>query len=210
MPRILIADDHSVVRQGLIQILRDELPGAFFAEASTGKETIERVREEEWDILVLDISFRDKTGFDVLREARVIAPRLPVLILSMYTEEQYAVRSLRSGAAGYVTKGTAPREIAAAVILVLEGKRYITPAVAEKLADDLRLDSQKLPHERLSDREYEVFRRLAVSKTVKEIAAELSLSVQTISTYRTRLLTKMGMRSNSQLTDYALRNRLFE
>lgn len=210
MPRILVADDHSVVRQGLVQILRDELPGAFFGEATTGKETIERVREEEWDILVLDISFRDRTGFDVLRETRVIAPRLPVLILSMYTEEQYAVRSLRSGAAGYVTKSTAPREIAAAVILVLDGKRYITPAVAERLADDLRLDSQKLPHERLSDREYEVFRRLALSKTVKEIAAELALSVQTISTYRSRLLTKMGMRSNSQLTDYVLRNRLFE
>lgn len=210
MPRILIADDHSVVRQGLVQILRDELPGAYFGETATAKETIDRVREEEWDILVLDISFGDRTGFDVLRETRTLAPRLPVLILSMYAEEQYAVRSLRSGAAGYVTKSTAPGEIAAAVVMVLEGKRYITPAVAEKLADDLRADSQKLPHERLSDREYEVFRSLASSKTVKEIARDLCLSVQTISTYRSRLLNKMGMRSNSQLSEYALRNRLFE
>jgi DNA-binding NarL/FixJ family response regulator len=210
MPRILVADDHAVVRRGLIEILRDVLPDAVFGEAESGARTLELARREPWDVVVLDVSLPDQNGLDVLKQIRVFAPRLPVLILSMYPEEQFALRAFRAGAAGYVTKKTAPQEIGDAVRRVLGGRRYITPSIAERMALDLARPTDRAPHELLSDREYQVFRRLAMGKTVKDIGAELTLSVQTVSTYRARILSKMGFRTNAELTEYAIRSGLLD
>jgi two-component system, NarL family, invasion response regulator UvrY len=210
MTRILLADDHEVVRQGLKEILRQAMADAAFGDAATGEEAITRARLETWDILILDISMPDKSGLDVLKELRQIRPGLPVLILSMYPEEQFAVRALRAGAAGYVTKRTAATELVSAVERVLEGRRYVSPSLAERLAGEIGLSSGKAPHELLSDREFQVFRLLASGKTVTAIAAELGLSVPTVSTYRTRILEKMGMTDGSDLVQYAIVNRLLE
>jgi two-component system, NarL family, invasion response regulator UvrY len=210
MPRILVADDHAVVRRGLIEILRDVLADAVFGEAESGARTLELARRELWDVVVLDVSLPDQNGLDVLKQIRVFAPRLPVLILSMYPEEQFALRAFRAGAAGYVTKKTAPQEIGEAVRRVLGGGRYITPSIAERMALDLARPTDRAPHELLSDREYQVFRRLAMGKTVKDIGAELTLSVQTVSTYRARILSKMGFRTNAELTEYAIRSGLLD
>jgi DNA-binding NarL/FixJ family response regulator len=208
--RILVADDHAVVRRGLIEILRDVLPNALFGEAESGARALELARRELWDVVVLDVSLPDQNGLDVLKQIRVFAPQLPVLILSMYPEEQFALRAFRAGAAGYVTKRTAPQEIGEAVRRVLAGGRYITPSIAERMALDLARPTDKAPHEILSDREYQVFRRLAMGKTVKDIGAELALSVQTVSTYRARILSKMGFRTNAELTEYAIRSGLLD
>jgi DNA-binding NarL/FixJ family response regulator len=210
MQRILIADDHGVVRHGLIQILQDALPDADFGEAETGREAVEEVQRESRDLVILDISLPDQNGLQVLKQIHAIAPRLPVLILSMHPEEQFAVRAIRAGAAGYVTKRTAPQEIAVAARRVLAGHRYVTASIAERLVVEVGRTSDRPPHERLSDREYEVFRLLALGKTVKESGAELSLTVQTVSTYRARLLEKMGLETNAQLTEYLIQNRLFD
>jgi two-component system, NarL family, invasion response regulator UvrY len=210
MQRILIADDHGVVRHGLIQILQDALPEAEFGEAETGREAVEKVQSETRDLVILDISLPDQNGLQVLKQIRAIAPRLPVLILSMHPEEQFAVRAIRAGAAGYVTKRTAPQEIVVAARRVLSGHRYVTASIAERLVVEVGRTSEGPPHERLSDREYEVFRLLALGNTVKESAAELSLTVQTVSTYRARLLEKMGLETNAQLTEYLIQNRLFD
>lgn len=210
MARILVADDHAVVRRGLIEILRDVLPNALFGEAESGARALELARRELWDVVVLDVSLPDQNGLDVLKQIRVFAPQLPVLILSMYPEEQFALRAFRAGAAGYVTKRTAPQEIGEAVRRVLAGGRYITPSIAERMALDLARPTDKAPHEILSDREYQVFRRLAMGKTVKDIGAELALSVQTVSTYRARILSKMGFRTNAELTEYAIRSGLLD
>ena len=210
MPQILVADDHAVVRRGLIEILRDSVPGAAFGEAETGWRALELARAEKWDLAILDVSLPDQSGLEVLKQIRGFAPRLPVLVLSMHPEEQFALRALRAGAAGYVTKKTAPQEIGEAVRRVLAGGRYITPSLAEMMALEMSQRIEKEPHERLSDREYQVFRRLALGKTVKEIASELSVSVQTVSTYRARILAKMGFRTNAELTEYAIRDHLLE
>ncbi|HEV8608975.1 MAG TPA: response regulator transcription factor [Thermoanaerobaculia bacterium] len=210
MPRILVADDHAVVRRGVIEILRDSVPGATFGEAETGGRALELARAEKWDLAILDVSLPDQSGLEVLKQIRGFAPRLPVLVLSMHPEEQFALRTLRAGASGYVTKRTAPQEIGEAVRRVLAGGRYITPSLAERMALEMAERIEKAPHERLSDREYQVFRRLALGKTVKEIASELSVSVQTVSTYRARILTKMGFRTNADLTEYAIRDHLLE
>jgi len=210
MPQILVADDHAVVRRGLIEILRDSVPGAAFGEAETGWRAVELARAEKWDLAILDVSLPDQSGLEVLKQIRGFAPRLPVLVLSMHPEEQFALRALRAGAAGYVTKKTAPQEIGEAVRRVLAGGRYITPSLAEMMALEMSQRIEKEPHERLSDREYQVFRRLALGKTVKEIASELSVSVQTVSTYRARILAKMGFRTNAELTEYAIRDHLLE
>jgi two-component system invasion response regulator UvrY len=210
MPQILVADDHAIVRRGLIEILRDSVPGAAFGEAETGWRALELARAQKWDLAILDVSLPDQSGLEVLKQIRGFAPRLPVLVLSMHPEEQFALRALRAGAAGYVTKKTAPQEIGEAVRRVLAGGRYITPSLAEMMALEMSQRIEKEPHERLSDREYQVFRRLALGKTVKEIASELSVSVQTVSTYRTRILAKMGFRTNAELTEYAIRDHLLE
>lgn len=206
--RILIADDHAVVRQGLKQILAAEFKQAVFGEASTGQQAIELTWREPWDVLVLDITMPGQNGLDVLKAIKKSRPRLPVLVLSMHPEDQFAVRLLKIGAAGYMTKESAPAELVGAVKKVLNGGRYVSTALAEKMAAFLAMDVQSAPHERLSDREFVVLRLIASGKTVSEIAQELSLSVKTVSTYRTRILEKMGMRHSAELTHYAIQNQL--
>ena len=206
--RILIADDHAVVRQGLKQILAAEFKQAVFGEASNGQQAIELVWRESWDVLVLDITMPGQNGLDVLKAIKKSRPRLPVLMLSMHPEDQFAVRMLKIGAAGYMTKESAPAELVGAVKKVVNGGRYVSPALAEKMASFLSIDVQTAPHERLSNREFVVLRMIASGKTVSEIALELSLSVKTVSTYRTRILEKMGMRNSAELTHYAIQNQL--
>jgi DNA-binding NarL/FixJ family response regulator len=209
-PRILVADDHAVVRRGVIEILRDSVPGAEFGEAETGQRALELARAEQWDLAILDVSLPDQSGLELLKAIRGLDPAIPVLVLSMHSEEQFALRTLRAGASGYVTKKTAPQEIGEAVRRVLAGGRYITPSIAERMALEIADPKDKSPHERLSDREYQIFRRLAIGTTVKEIARELSVSVQTVSTHRARILAKMGFQTNAELTEYAIRDHLLE
>jgi two-component system, NarL family, invasion response regulator UvrY len=206
MTRILLADDHDVVRQGLKQILMESIPATSFGEASNGQEALRRARTEPWDVVVLDISLPDRSGLDVLKELRREFPALPVLVLSMHPEEQFAVRVLSAGAAGYVTKKTAAQELVAAVKKVLAGGRYVSASVAERLVVAVGVPRRSAadPHEALSDREYQVFRMLTMGKTVKEIGEELSLTPQTVSTHRSHILDKMGMTTNAELTQYAI------
>ena len=206
--RILIADDHAVVRQGLKQILAAEFKQAVFGEASTGQQALELAWRENWDVLVLDITMPGQNGLDVLKAIKKSRPRLPVLMLSMHPEDQFAVRMLKIGAAGYMTKESAPAELVGAVKKVVSGGRYVSPALAEKMAAYLAIDVQTAPHERLSDREFVVLRLIASGKTVSAIAQELSLSVKTVSTYRTRILEKTGMQNSAELTHYAIQNQL--
>jgi len=206
--RILIADDHAVVRQGLKQILAAEFKLAVFGEASTGQQALELAWRENWDVLVLDITMPGQNGLDVLKAIKKTRPRLPVLMLSMHPEDQFAVRMLKVGAAGYMTKESAPAELVGAVKKVISGGRYVSPALAEKMAAYLAIDVQTAPHERLSDREFVVLRLIASGKTVSAIAQELSLSVKTVSTYRTRILEKTGMQNSAELTHYAIQNQL--
>ncbi|HEY4673195.1 MAG TPA: response regulator transcription factor, partial [Nitrososphaerales archaeon] len=195
MIKILIADDHAVVRRGLKQILAEEPNMAVFGEACNAQEVLKNVREQDWDIVILDITMPDRSGLDVLKELKRERPKLPVLILSIHPEEQYAVRVLKAGAAGYMTKESAPEELVKAIRKVLRGGKYISPSLAEKLAFDLETDSEKPLHETLSDREYQVMCMIASGKTVKEIAKKLYLSVKTISTHRARILGKMKMKT---------------
>ncbi|HTB81359.1 MAG TPA: response regulator transcription factor [Opitutaceae bacterium] len=206
--RILIADDHAVVRQGLKQILAAEFKNAVFGEASNGQQAIELAWRESWDVLVLDITMPGQSGLDVLKAIKKSRPKLPVLMLSMHPEDQFAVRMLKIGAAGYMTKESAPAELVGAVKKVMSGGRYVSAALAEKMAAFLAIDVQTPPHERLSDREFLVLRLIASGKTVSVIAKELSLSVKTISTYRTRILEKTGMVNSAELTHYAIQNQL--
>ncbi len=208
--RILIADDHAVVRQGLKQILAAEFKKAVFGEAGTGRQAIDLVWKEPWDVVVLDITMPGGGGLEVLKEIKKSRPKLPVLMLSMHPEDQFAVRILKIGAAGYMTKESAPDELVGAVRKVMSGGRYVSPALAEKMASFLALDVQTPPHERLSDREFLVMRLIASGKPVGAIAKELNLSVKTISTYRTRILEKTGLANNAELTHYAIQNHLIE
>lgn len=208
--KILIADDHAVVRQGLKQILAAEFKRASFGEAANGQQALERVWKEEWDVVVLDLSMPGRTGLEVLKEIKRSKPSLPVVMLSMHPEDQFAVRLLKAGAAGYMTKESAPEELVGAVRKAMAGGRYVSPALAERMASYLVSDNQTPPHEKLSDREFLVLRLLASGKPVSVIARELSLSVKTISTYRARLLEKMGMSNNAELIHYALRNQLVD
>jgi len=209
MTRVLLVDDHEVVRKGLKEILADSVRGAVFGDACSGEEALREAAADKWDIVILDISLHDKSGLEVLQELRRSQPRLPVLILSMHPEEQFAVRAFRAGAAGYVTKRTAAKDLTAAVRKVLAGGKYVSASLAERLAVELQTGSQA-PHETLSDREYQVFRMLAMGKTVKQIGGELSLSPQTVSTHRAHILEKMGMTTNAELTQYAIQSRLLE
>jgi two-component system invasion response regulator UvrY len=208
--KILIADDHAVVRQGLKQILADEYRRATFGEASNAQEAIDRVDADNWDVVILDVTMPGRSGLEALREIRKTKPRLPILVLSMHPEDQFAMRVLKCGASGYMTKESAPGELVGAVKKVITGGRYVSPGLAEKMAAHLNTDFQVTPHERLSNREFLVLRLIASGKTVSQIAEELSLSVKTISTYRTRILEKMVMQSNAELTHYAIQNKLVE
>jgi DNA-binding NarL/FixJ family response regulator len=208
--RILIIDDHAVVRDGVKKIF-DEQPGAIlFGEASTRLEALELAREQDWDLAVLDLSLGSQSGLEVLKELKQIRPRLPVLILSMHSEEQYALRAFKAGASGYITKDSSRAELAKAVDKVAAGGRYVTAALAEKLVFDLGRGTNEPPHASLSDREFEVMRLIASGKTVTEIAELVSLSDKTISTYRARLLEKMRMKTNAELTRYAIQNNLVD
>jgi two-component system, NarL family, invasion response regulator UvrY len=208
MLRILIADDHTVVRRGLRQILLDEFPGAEIEEVADGGELIKKVMSAKWDVVVSDLSMPGRSGLEALQQIKISHPDLPVLILSIHPEEQYAIRALKSGAAGYLSKDTAPDELVKAVKKVLLGKKYISQAIAEKLANSFSPDNILQLHETLSDREFDVMRFLANGKSVSEIAEMLSLSVPTVSTYRARVMTKMNLKSNSDLTRYAIENKL--
>lgn len=210
MIRVLIADDHAVVRQGLKQILGDTPTMLVAGEATNGQEVLAKVRAETWDVVVLDISMPDRNGLDVLKELKAERPKLPVLMLSMYPEDQYAMRALKAGASGYLAKDSAADELVRAIQRVVAGGRYVSPHLAEKLAFEIGADSSKLPHETLSDREFQVLRLIAAGKSAKDIAAELSLSVKTVSTYRARLLEKMGLGSNAELIHYAIQNHLVD
>ncbi len=206
--KVLIADDHAVVRRGLKQILADDYKTLTVGEAQNAHDTLRLVREQDWDIVVLDISMPGKSGLDVLKELKQVRPKTPVLILTTHSEELYAVRAFKAGAAGYMTKESAPEHLIEAIQKVISGRRYISPVLAEILAAHLGGAVDKLQHESLSDREYEVLCLIASGKTVGQIADELSLSVTTISTYRARILEKMGMKNNAELTHYAIRNKL--
>jgi DNA-binding NarL/FixJ family response regulator len=208
--KILIADDHAIVREGLKQILSESPDLVVVAEAGSGQEVLEKIRKNDVDLVVLDIAMPGRGGLDILKEIKTQMPRLPVLMLSMYPEEQYAIRVLKSGASGYLTKESAPAELVKAIQQISQGRKYISPYLAEKLAIDLEVSTDKLPHELLSDREYQVMCMIASGKTLKEIAAGLSLSIKTISTYRSRILEKMNMKTNAELTHYAIKNRLVD
>ena len=210
MIRILIADDHTLVREGLKQILSDLPDMAVSDEARNGKEVLDKVRESDFDVILLDISMPGQSGLDILKQIKLLKPKLPVLILSMYPEEQYALRTLSAGAAGYLTKNSIPDELIEALRTVSLGKKYITLSLAEKLAFDLDVNAKKLPHERLSDREYQVMCMIASGKTVSQIAREISLSVKTISTHRAHILKKMKMKNNAELTHYAIKHGLVD
>jgi two-component system, NarL family, invasion response regulator UvrY len=210
MIRILIADDHPIVRRGLRQILAEQPDVGPVGEAENSQELLELVRRQVWDIVMLDIAMPGRGGLEVLKELRQERPRLPVLVLSMHPEEQYGVRALKAGAAGYLTKESAPEKLVQAIRKILSGGKYISAILAEKLAFAVERDRSKPLHEILSDREYQALCMIASGKTVSQIAGELSLSVKTISTYRSRILEKMQMKSNAEVTHYAIKNALID
>ncbi len=208
MIRVLIADDHAVVREGLKQIVTENPDMTIAGEAGNGHEVLELARTRDCDLVLLDLAMPGKDGLDTLKELRLLQPQLPVLILSVYPEEQYAVRLLRAGAAGYLTKESAPEELVAAIRKVSKGGRYVSASLGEQLALLLDSDSDRPPHEALSDREFRVMVMLASGKTVTEVADALCLSVKTISTYRSRALAKMNMRNNAEFSFYAMKHGL--
>lgn len=204
-PRILLVDDHAVVRSGIQQLLTAAGKRFHFGEAANAQETLLQLREQDWDLVLLDINLPGLNGLELLKRIRKEWPKIPVLILSMHSEEQYAVRAIRAGAAGYLTKDGPLPELVNAIDQVLTSQRpFITPQVAERMAAEMTSGMEGEPHERLSDREYHVFRLIASGKRVSEIAEEMALSVKTINTYRSRLLIKMGMKTNAELMRYAV------
>jgi len=208
--RVLLVDDHPIVRRGVRGVLVDAFADAVVQAVGSGSEALVLAREHQWDVMILDLSLPDATGLEILKQVREIQPRLPVLILSMHSAEQFARRAIAAGASGYLTKETADAELVMAVSRLLRGGKYFDAQVLERVALGLYPDREERPHERLSDREYQVLRMIGRGKTVSEIAATLSLSVKTVSTYRARVLVKMEMRTNAELTHYAVRQGLGE
>lgn len=206
MLRILIADDHSIVRRGLKEILTEQFPSAKITEVADTASLLAKIIKEEWDIVISDISMPGRSSLDALPEIKQYAPRLPVLVLSIYPEEQYAIRALKAGASGYLNKDLAPEELINAVRLVLSGRKYITPSIAEKLVDFTV--SERPLHDVLSDREFEVMKLIAAGKSITEIGGTLHLSITTISTYRARVLRKLNVKTNAELIHYAISHRL--
>jgi two-component system invasion response regulator UvrY len=210
MIRVLIADDHAILRRGLAQIIAEAGDMEVCAEAETGAQAVKLAREHAIDVVLLDITMPDRNGLDTLKQLKKEKPKLAVLMLSIHPEETYALRAIKSGASGYLTKQSAPALLVTAIRQVAGGRRYISPAVAEELAGTIADGSDRPPHATLSDREYETMRLIASGKTVSEIAADMSLSVKTVSVYRARLLQKMQLKNNSELTHYALKNQLVD
>jgi DNA-binding NarL/FixJ family response regulator len=208
MVRVLIADDHAVVREGLKRIVAQNADMTVVGEAGTGHEVLSFVRAHECDLVLLDLSMPGKDGLETLKELKVVKPQLPVLVLSVYPEEQYAVRLLRAGASGYLTKDSAPEELVAAIRKVSRHGHYVSAALAERLALMIESPDDRAPHERLSDREYRVMTLMASGRTVSEVADSLCLSVKTVSTYRARALRKLGMRTNAEFAFYAMKQGL--
>jgi DNA-binding NarL/FixJ family response regulator len=207
--KILLIDDHAIFRAGLRQLLLEELPVQHIEEAGDAASALAKVRKNSWDIILLDINLPDRSGIDVLKSIREISNKVPVLMLSMYSEEQYAIRALRAGAAGYLTKDAAPEVLIEAITAVARGGKYISKTLAEAMATHLQMPVMDGgPHKSLSDREYDIFVKLASGKTVSEIAVQLLLSVKTVSTYRARILKKMNLKNNAELTQYAYQNNL--
>lgn len=206
--KFLVADDHAIVRKGLAEILCDQFPSAVVREVADSHQVMEQVKNETWDVILLDISMPGRNGIDTLKQLRADGVKTPVLMLSMHSEDQYAVRVLKAGASGFLNKETATDELLEAVKKLLTGRKYITPSIAEKLVDNMGETEQKPAHEMLSDREMQVLQHIASGKTVSEIAEELSLSVNTISTYRARILEKLHLNNNAELTRYAIDNKL--
>ncbi len=208
--RVFIADDHAIVREGLKQILAESRDIVVGGEADNGHDTLKLLRKSKCHLLLLDISLPDRSGIDLLKQIRKDFPDTAVLMLSMHREDEYAIRSLRAGAAGYLTKQSAPGELIAAIRLVASGQKYVSAALAQELASQLGEDHEAAPHDSLSDREYQTLTLIASGKTVSLIAKELSLSVKTISEYRARLLVKMKLKNSAELTHYAIKNQLIE
>lgn len=208
--RILVVDDHAILRKGLKQILDDTPDLRVTGEAGSGMEAVQKVQHEEFDMVLLDISMPDKHGIDVLKQIKQIHPNLPVLMLSMHAEDQYALRSIKTGAAGYLNKQSAPAQLVTAIRQVASGKKYISSELAEQLADGLTQGYQELRHQKLSNREYQTLCLMASGKTLTEIGEIMSLSVKTVSVYRARLLEKMNLRNNAEAIHYAISNHLLE
>ena len=206
--KIILADDHSFIRLGLIQILKDEYPAATVKEVSDGAALVKEVTINDYDLVISDLDMPGRSGLEALEQIKLIKPDLPVLILSIYPEDLYAIRVLKAGASGYLMKESAPDQLVVAVQRALLGKKYITPAIVEKLASGLDTNSNKLPHENLSDREFEVFKMLATGKSVSQIGHILFLGTTTVSTYRSRILNKMDIKTNAGLTQYAMQNKI--
>lgn len=210
MIRVLIADDHAIVRRGLKQILADTTDIVVAGEAADGRQALDQVQAQAFDALVLDITMPGRGGLEILKDIKRLKPALPVLVLSMHAEEQYATRMLRAGAAGYLNKESAPEELVKAIRKVYSGGKYVSAAQAERMVGELQSDATKQPHELLSDREYEILCLIASGKTASQIARELALSVKTVSTYRARILEKMNLSTNAQLTHYAIKSGLVD
>lgn len=210
MIKVLITDDHAMFRAGLKHIIDEEFDMLVAGEAANGQEVMSKILDKDYDVVVLDINMPGRDGIEVLSEIKAVKPNIAVLVLSMYSEEQFAIRALREGASGYLTKESAPDELTSAIREVFRGGKYISPTVAQILAYNVDSHSEKLLHEKLSDREYEVMLQITIGKKIREIAGELNLSGKTISTYRTRILEKMGMETNAELTQYAIRHKLLK
>ncbi len=212
MINILLADDHPYLRRGLAQILTDEFPGAVIGEASNIPELLEQAQKQRWDVVVLDLNMPGRGGMDGLHELKRLCPTLPILVLSVNPEDQFAVRVLRAGGAGYLTKESAPQQLVLAIRTIQAGGKFITPKAAELLAAHIHQhgNSEQPLHDSLSDREYEVFRLIAAGKTITEISGQLSLSIKTISTYRSRILEKLRLKTNADLARYAMQHHLLE
>ena len=210
MTRILVADDHQIVRAGLKNLLSEYKEFTVAGEAGSGTDALKMVRESDWDVVLLDISMPDMNGIDTLKQIKRSKPDLPVLILTMHPEDHYAINLLRAGANGYVCKECAPEQLVGAIRTVASGRRYVSPALGDQLAGDLSGDGQNALHTELSEREFQVFCKLAAGQAVSEIADELFLSVKTVSTYRSRILEKMGMKTNANITNYAIKHGLIQ
>ncbi len=210
MINILIADDHFLVREGFKKLIKREVDMTVSAEAATGPEVLEKLAEEEIDVIVLDINMPGKSGLDLLKDLRDYYHHIKILILSMQPEDRFAIRLLKSGASGYITKESAPDELVKAIRKVYNGGKYISPTLAEKLAFDIDIDTEKPLHENLSDREFQIFELIGAGKSIAEIAKKLSLSQSTVHTYRTRVLEKMKMHSNAEIIHYAIKNKLVD